>query len=152
MNYQPELKEQKAQPALTIRGRIKMEDMCRFFGQSYEALIAYLSEMGEVPAGPGFAIYYNNDMNDLDIEVGFITARALNGKDSIQSTEIPAGKQVTCFHRGAYGNVAPAYEASMAFMAKEGLTMKGPSYEFYLNDSRMVPEDELETLVMFPVA
>ncbi len=151
MNYTPQLKEQETRPALSIRNRVKYSDMAAFIGQSFGLLIAYLGELGEAPAGPGFAVYYNNDMDDLDIEIGFTTASSLKGRDSIQSTRIPGGKQVECFHVGPYADIEPAYKASMAFIEKEGLTLQGPSYEFYLNDSRTVPEEKLETLVMFPV-
>jgi effector-binding domain-containing protein len=151
MSYNPQLKTQDARPALSIRGRVSYAQMCDFITQCFASLTAYLNALGQAPAGPGFAIYYSIDMNDLDIEIGFPTAVSLAGRDNIRSTQIPGGKQVECHYTGPYKAIEPAYKASMAFIEKEGLTIQGPSYEFYLNDSRTVPEEKLETLIMFPV-
>ena len=46
MSYNCELKQQPAQPALTVRMRAAMQDLPQLFGKSYGAIMQYLGELG----------------------------------------------------------------------------------------------------------
>src|SRR5512135_616558 len=109
MQYPCELTERSAQPVLSIRTRTAVQNLPQVLGQSYGAIAQYLGQMGQQPAGDPFVIYYNMDMQDLDIEVGFPAPGKLPGKDSVQASEIPAGKVVSCLHVGPYDQCAAAY-------------------------------------------
>jgi effector-binding domain-containing protein len=95
--------------------------------------------------------YFNMDMQDLDLEIGFPVEQAISGKGDIQASEIPAGKQVSCLHTGPYSKVEPAYNAMMEWVPANGYTATGVSYEFYLNDPEQTPENELLTKIVFPL-
>ena len=74
MSYKCELNEQATQPALSIRTRTPVQDIPQVLGKAYGAIAQYLGELGEQPVGPPFAAYYNMDMQNLDIEIGFPAA------------------------------------------------------------------------------
>lgn len=92
MAYKCEVKDQSTQPTLSIRTRTRVQDLAQLFGKGYGAIAQYLGELQEAPAGPPFAIYHNEDMQKLDVELGFPVSSRLAGKDDIQASEIPGGK------------------------------------------------------------
>lgn len=56
-----------------------------------------------------YAAYFNLDMQDLDLEAGFTVTRAVDGEGEIVAGEIPAGKQVSCTHKGPYAATEAVY-------------------------------------------
>jgi len=120
-------------------------------GQAYGAIAQYLGELGEQPAGPPFVIYHNDDMQDLDVEIGFPVARELPSKGDIQASEIPGGKVATCLYVGPYAEIEPAYAALSEWMRENGHEATGVAYEMYLNDPQQTPPAELQTQIVFPL-
>jgi effector-binding domain-containing protein len=119
--------------------------------KSYRAIAQFLGELGEQPAGPAYAAYFNMDMQDLDVEIGFPVSRVLSGKGEIIASEIPGGRLATCLYTGVYSEIGPAYEELTQWIAKEGCETAGVSYEFYLNDPAQIPPQELMTQIIFPL-
>jgi len=147
--YQIKLHDQAAQPVLSIRTRAAVGDLPQVFGAAFGAIMQYLAEHGEYPSGEPFAAYYNMDMQDLDLEIGFPVHKVLPGRDTIKPSEIPAGKQVSYLYKGPYSQLEPVYNAMAQWIEENGYTPTGAAYEFYLNN---VPEEnELLTRVVLPV-
>ncbi len=151
MSYQVELKDQPAQPVLSVRTKSSVDQLPKLFGRVYGAIMEYLGAMHEQPAGPPFAAYYNLDMQNLDIEVGFPVAKRLSGKGEIQAGEIPAGKSASCLYVGPYADCGPVYEAVNKFIVEKGYAPTGVSYEYFLNDPSATPHEEPQTLIVLPV-
>ena len=151
MDYKIELTEQSAQPVLSIRTRSAVENLPQVIGQAYQTIIQYLSELGEKPQDIPFVAYYNMDMQDLDLEIGFPVAKPLAGKGEIKPNEIPAGKQAACLYQGPYNQIEPVYNAMAKWINENGHTPTGVAYEFYYNSPMEVPESELLTKVVFPL-
>jgi len=151
MSYKPEVVEKGEQPTLIIRTRTPVSELPAALGRCFGEIVQYLGELGEHPLGAPFAGYHNMDMQDLDVEIGFPVAKSFASKGDIQPGSIPCGKQATCLHVGAYSGVEPAYTALQQFVAESGYEPTGVAYEFYLNDPGEVPEEKLETLIVFPL-
>jgi effector-binding domain-containing protein len=151
MSYQCELKEPPFQYALSIRTRVSVQELPQALGQAYGAIAQYLGGLGEQPAGPPFAAYYNMDMQNLDVEIGFPLSAKLAGSGSIQASEMPSGKIATCVYTGPYTDIAPAYAALSAWMKENGCEATGVVYELYLNDPAQTPPLELLTQIAFPL-
>jgi effector-binding domain-containing protein len=151
MAFQNEIKTQDPQPTLSIRSRTSIQGLPRLLGESYGKIAGYLAELGEEPAGAPFAAYHNMDMHDLDVEIGFPVAKAIQGKGEIQASQIPGGKLGYALHTGRYGDIAPAYDALTQFVKEQGYEPTGVSYEFYLNDPEETPQEQLLTQLVFPL-
>ena len=151
MSYNCELIERTAQPVVSIRTRGAVKDLPSILGRSYGALGAYLGRMRQEPAGAPFAAYYNQDMQNLDLEIGFPVAKKVAGQGEIQSGEIPGGRAASCMHTGPYDKIAAAYEALGQWMQARGLQGTGACYEFYLNDPQNTPSEKLQTQILFPL-
>ena len=149
MSYQCEVKEQPAQKTLSIRTRAAVQDLPRLLEEGYGAIAQYLGELGEQPIGPPFAAYYNMDMDDLDVELGFPVARPLPGRAEIEAGEIPAGRVATCLFIGPYSELEPVYEALFKWIEENGYEGTGVSYELYLNDPREAAP--AQTQIAFPL-
>ena len=149
MSYKCEVREQVPQPTLSIRIRTQVQDLPQVLEKGYGTIAQYLGELQEEPAGPPFAIYYNEDMQDLDIEFGFPVSRRFAGKNEIQASETPGGKVATCLHTGPYSELEPAYNALSQWIKDKGYEVTGVAYEMYLNDPDQTPPQELQTQIAF---
>jgi effector-binding domain-containing protein len=151
MSYKCEVKEQPTQLTLSIRTRTSVQDLAQVLGKAYGAIAQYLGELGEQPVGPPFAAYYNMDMQNLDVEIGFPVSRRLPGKDDINASEIPGGKVATCLYTGPYSEIEPAYNALSQWIKDNGYEVTGVAYEMYLNDPMQTLPQELRTQIVFPL-
>ena len=149
MSYHCELFDQSAQPTLSIRTRTSVEKLPQVMGDAYGAIARHLASQGEEPGGAPFALYYNMDMQDLDIEIGFPVEKVIAGKGTIQPSQIPAGKYAAVLHKGPYTDLRLAYGALTQFITDQGLKPSGLAYEFYLNDPTETTPEELKTQIIF---
>jgi effector-binding domain-containing protein len=151
MAYQCELKQQPAQPALVIRTHAAVQELPRLIGETYGAIMQYLGELGEQPAGEPFVAYHNVDMQNLDLEIGFPVARWLPGRGTVQPAELPGGKWASVIHVGPYDQLKVAYEALTAWVKEQGYVPTGAAYEVYFSGPETPPQ-ETRTQIMFPLA
>ncbi len=151
MAYECELIEQQARPTLVVRLRTAVERFPEVLGPAWGSVMACAGKVGATPTDAPFVAYYNMDMQDLDIEVGFTFAQPLEGEGDVRQGEIPTCKAVQCMHMGPYDEVGSAYEVMAMWIAEHGLQHAGPSFEFYLNDPQETPPAELLTRVVIPV-
>lgn len=151
MSYTCELIDRPAQPTLSIRTHTAVQNLPATLGPAWGTIAQHLSQLGHAPTGAPFVAYYNMDMENLDIEIGFPVAKKLAGQGNIQASEIPAGKAGTCLYTGPYDKMVPAYEALTQWMKAKGYEPTGVAYEVYLNDPQQVPPEALQTQIMFPL-
>jgi len=150
MSYTCEILDQQPQPTLTIHTRASEEALSQTLGKAFSEIISYIQSLGEQPAGAAFVAYFNMDMKDLDIEIGFPLMKSLPGKDKIKPGELPHGKVATCLYTGGYNTIAPAYSALNDYVKEQGYETTGISYEFYY-DTPDTPPEKTRTLIMFPL-
>lgn len=150
MSVECQLITRPTQPTLAIRTRTAVQDLPSLLGQAFGAIGAYLGKLGEEPAGTPFVAYYNLDMQDLDIEIGFPVHRELPGEGNIEPSEMPAGDYGTCIHVGPYDTMEPTYDALNAFIAQQGREVTGVVYEVYFSDPDTPPE-QIKTQILFPL-
>ena len=151
MDFQCEIKEQAAQPSLSVRTRTSIDGLPQLLGESYGKIAGYLAELGEGPAGAPFAAYYNMDMQDLDVEIGFPVTVPISSKGDIQASQVPGGKLAFALHTGPYSEIGPDYDALTQFAKEQGYKPTGVAYEFYLNDPSETPQEKLQTQIVFPL-
>lgn len=148
MTYECEVVELSAQPTLTIRTTTSVQNLPLVLGKVYETIADYLQEMGEQPAGPPYAAYYNMDMQNLDVEAGFPMSGRLSGRDDIKVSEIPSGKVATCLHVGPYSEIEPAYNTLFQWINDNGYEATGVALEMYMNDPGQTPPEKWKTQVI----
>jgi effector-binding domain-containing protein len=146
-----EIKETKEQPTVSIRFRTNMDKISQDIGKGYGEIMRYLGEKQIQPIGAPYAMYYNEDMNNLDMEVGFPVASSIPEKDNIKMSKLPGGKAAVYTHTGPYNKLGEAYEKLMDWMKEKNLTPSQSCYEIYIDDPENTPEDKLKTEIYFPI-
>lgn len=146
-----ELTDQEAQPVLFIRTRTSMAQLPQVIGSAYGKIMQYLNEIGAAPADAPYTAYYNMDMDDLDVEMGFPIDRQLPGREEIDFRVIEAGKYLSCLYTGPYSGMEEPYNKMAKWIEDNNCQATGISYEYYYNDPGSVPESELITKIVMPV-
>jgi effector-binding domain-containing protein len=137
-------------PLLSIRTRTAVQELPGLIGTSFGVILQYLEELGEVVAGEPFVIYYNLDMQNLDVEIGFPVTKKLPAKGQIRPSELAAGPAARTLFIGPYSEMGPAYEELKRFAETNGREPTGVAIEYYLNGPETPPE-KLETRIVFPL-
>ena len=149
MGYIHQIIQAEPQPAVWIKKATSISKLPNEIGEAYGEIITYLNEIGEPPLGPAFIAYYNMDMENLVIEIGFPVSREIPGRDDLVYGLIPGGKIASSFYKGAYNGMGACYEEIVKWIADKGHVPTGVVYEFYYNSPMDVPESELLTEIRF---
>ncbi|MCL2034571.1 MAG: GyrI-like domain-containing protein [Oscillospiraceae bacterium] len=138
------------QPALSVRVTTSVEKLPQIIGESYGKIMAYMKEAGAFPSDAPYVTYYNMDMQNLDVEMGFPVAEKLAGNDAVKPASAPSGKLVTCMYRGPYAEIEPVYNEKMKWIEDNGFKPTGAMHEYYYNGPGFPPSEAL-TLLVTPV-
>ena len=149
MSYLFQIVETEKQPVLSVQTTTSVDKMPDLLGTVYSSIVNYMIESGEEPLGPAFVAYYNMDMENLNIEIGFPISKEIEGKGDISLRYIPAGKKATGFHKGPYNEIGPLYDRLATWISEKGYEPTGVVYEYYYNSPQEIPESELLTKVEF---
>ena len=149
MNEQFQIIDAAAQPVLAVRTVTAVNNLPQEIGKAYMAIAAYMEELGEAPKEAPYTAYFNMDMENLDVEMGFPVSKAYPEKGDIKPGVIPAGKQATAMYKGPYAKMEPIYTALTTWVTEQGYEPSGISYEYYYNAPGEVSEDELLTKIVF---
>ena len=150
MNIKFEIIDLVPDPLLVIRKVTSVNDLPQEIGKAYHQIAAYLNELGEQPAGVPFVAYYNLDMENLDVEMGFPVSRKLPACGEIKSSSLPIGPVVQTTFTGPYEEMAPVYEEMGQFVKDNGHETSGISIEYYLTGPD-IPAEEQVTRIVFPI-
>lgn len=145
MSFKYEIKEQKAQSTASIRTRTSISQLPAVIGKAYGAIGKHLGETGGVCTGAPFAIYYNMDVNDLDVELGFPVAKSISENHEVRNSQTPAGKALEFTHVGPYNELEKSYRPAMTWIKESNFHESGIVCEFYMNDPVVTPPEDLVT-------
>ncbi|MFW5800052.1 MAG: GyrI-like domain-containing protein [Spirochaetota bacterium] len=146
-----EIKEVKEQNSLSIRLNTPVQELTTVFGEGYKEIGDYMESLGIYPIGPPFAIYYNEDMSNLDIEFGFPVAEKKPDKGRIKAGLLPGGKAISTVHIGSYESIEDTYNKIGEWAKDNNYETESYCYEFYLTDPATTSPDKLKTEIRFPL-
>ena len=116
-----EIRETKEQKTLAIRQFTPVEKLSEAMGASYGAIAQYIGVNGASFAGPPYCMYYNMDMSNLDVEIGFPVQGEIEGNGKIKVCSVPGGPAATAIHNGPYDTIGTTYEKLTGFVKEKGL-------------------------------
>ena len=134
---------------LSVRMFTSLEDLPKNLGSIYGEIAQLFGADGITCAGAPFVVYYNMDMENLDIEAGFPVAGAVKDYGRVKRSKLPGGEQAVAQHRGPYDTLENTYTELSAFCKKQDRTPEDFMYEEYLNSPEEVPAEELLTNIYF---
>lgn len=140
--------EREKQLVVSVRTKTSFLELSKAIEVEYRKIYAYMEEIGQAPSGDPFVGYFNMDMNNLDVEIGFPVAKEVPGKEEIKLSGIPGGKYATMIYTGPYSGMKEAYKKLSEWMALHQIEPSYLAYEVYLNNPKKVKEEELETQIL----
>ncbi len=136
---------------VSIRTRAPVKDLPDVIGKCYGDIMKHLSSNGKYPSGVPFIGYFNMDMNDLDVEIGFPVEENVAETEAIKMSKIPEGSYAEHIHIGPYPTLKDGYDLLMKWMAESNYQATGICYEYYLNDPNEVKPEQLQTRILFQI-
>jgi DNA-binding transcriptional MerR regulator len=149
-----ELRELEEQPALTVRSRVREDELDHAIGRAINSVAAYLVELGEESAGPPFDIRSDVDEDDVSaVEIGWPTRRELPARPPIESRRLPPGPAALAVFRGPYEELPSAYRAVYEWVLEQGREPLGSPREIYYSDPDETPDPaDYVTGIVWPLA
>lgn len=150
MNYEIKLENTELEPTLSVRIITSMKSLPKEIGKANKLISTYIEEISDKSCiKKPFTAYYNEDMENFDVEIGYILKKPLEGNEEINASTIPKAKKATTIYKGPYSDMEPAFSALRNWIKENGYESTGVSYEIYLNSSKEVPKEELLTEIFF---
>lgn len=127
------------------------EDVGAHFGE----IFAHLGKNRVAPAGPAFAMYYDEGYRDKDIDVESAVpiAGSPPSGDRVKIRELPGVEQMASLTlEGSYEGLSDAYGRLLGWIEANGYRIVGPNREIYLKGPGPEYEpSEYVTELQFPV-
>ncbi|XPV76400.1 MAG: GyrI-like domain-containing protein [Desulfovibrio sp.] len=164
-----EIIEKELGYVLEIEEKIKMFKMPSAMKANFKELYEYVTEKGCECENPPYARYVNinweEEMTKSKLRVmfeiftrnwhfmaGVPVPEDLKGQGRMKENVLPMRKYVTGIHKGPYHKVGHSYQKLGEWISKESISVGNESIEIYLNDPRVVSKENLETMLLIPVA
>lgn len=144
-----EIKEVQKQNTLMIRLVTPVSSLADVMGEVFQEIGEFMGKKGIAISGAPYAMYYNMDMEALDVEMGFPVSSEVKGENRIKSGLIQGGKIVTTIHSGPYDKLEESYTKIIGFVKEKELDIEEWMYEYYLNSPMEVKPEELQTQICF---
>jgi len=139
------------QAVLSIKTTTNMENLPMLISESYGKIESYLKEIGEFPEDIPFVRFFNMEVENLKVEIGFPVYKELLGKGDIEFNYLPEMKAVYSMYQGPYQEMETSYNEVMKWIETNKLNIEGTFLEYYYNSPEEVPEDKLLTGVIIPL-
>jgi AraC family transcriptional regulator len=153
MDYEIEVKEVPAHPAVAIRDKVATEGLGPAMRELYPVVWAFLEKRGIEPAGPSFAVYHSYSEEEVDFEAGFPVAEPVEGEGRVVGIELPAVRAAVTVHVGPYTTIGQAHEALDAWAHGQGHDHGEPVREVYLvGPGQDEDSTNWRTEVVYPLA
>ena len=137
--------------SVVIRTRCSVDQLPSVIGPAYQRIGGFLGSQGLTPSGPPYVGYHNEDMQDLEIEIGFPIQGPFEPEGEFEEGALPDGEYASTLHIGPYSDFEQSYSRLSTWLKEKSLVPLGPCYEVYLNDPADTPEQSLQTLILFPL-
>ena len=122
------------------------------------SLFEAVAQSGLATLEPVFVLNgFHEGRERIDLEAGI----QINGGESVQKSSVPDGLEIvelpgmtfaSLVHVGPYETLGLAHHALIAWLQERGHMAGKTVWEFYLNDPRTVPPEQLETEVAIPLS
>ncbi|MDL2215459.1 GyrI-like domain-containing protein [Ruminococcaceae bacterium OttesenSCG-928-N02] len=147
-----EIKQEPKHYTLTIRKTIDfMKDYSDFAEQVLALTGSYLSELGVYPISGPVVCFHNQELETLDVEMGWQIAEIIEDKDDMICRLIESRKVVSAIDLGPYESQDPTLMDLFEWMKENGHEPQGPISYCYLNDTQR-PEAEYLTQMSIPIS
>lgn len=154
--------------AVIIRRKVSTMKLSMIMAPAFKILTDYFAEKKYPTTDFPYSCYCNIDWHLLryhrgfiaalkmsfykwTVEIGMIAPAHAQAEPGLLLVNIPAGDYIQVIHVGPYHKVGVTYNAMMDWAESQNVKLGDRAYEFYLNDSRVTPKEQLKTRILVPV-
>ncbi|KNE82096.1 MULTISPECIES: GyrI-like domain-containing protein [Streptomyces] len=150
---EPELVSRDPATTAVVRGVVPMANLGDFFDASFGDLARITEEQHITLLGPAFGLYHGSPGDTVDLEVGFVTDRAVRPEGGVVAGSLPGGRVAKLTHAGSFDRLGDSWERLGSWMRERGLPAGEDRWETYVTEPSpdMDPRD-LRTELSWPVA
>lgn len=150
--FDVEEKMVSALTVLSIREKVKMEEIGRKIGQNYALIGQYMLKNKINVSSSPLIVIHSMEGPEQEIEFVIPVDTVIAGKGNIVSGELAGTNAIVVKYLGAYNRIGPVYEAAYSYMAMKGKKPSGPPREVYITDPG-IEKDTTKWLteIVFPV-
>jgi hypothetical protein len=98
---EPALVDVAAATTAVIGAVVPRQELVNFFDRSFSSVAAVLSDQDIAIESPAFARYHRPPAEDVDLEVGFVTSRAVRPVGEVRAGSLPGGRVARLLRQGA---------------------------------------------------
>ncbi|MEV6591859.1 GyrI-like domain-containing protein [Streptomyces acidicola] len=149
---EPELVHREPATTAVVRGVVLMADLRDFFDASFGALARTIEVQRITVLSPAFGLYRGSPGETVDLEVGFVTDRAVRPEAGVVVGSLPGGRVARLTHRGSFDGLGSSWERLRSWTGARGLSAGEERWETYVTQPspNMDPRD-LRTELNWPV-
>ncbi|MFI7006592.1 GyrI-like domain-containing protein [Streptomyces sp. NPDC050145] len=149
---EPELVNLVPVTTAVVRGVVQPADLRDFFDASFGTLARTLHAQQVTVSSPAFGLYRGTPGEKLDLEVGFVTDRAVRPEAGVVVGSLPGGRVARLTHCGAFDGLQASWGRLHDWMSAQGLSGGPDRWEVYVTQPSpdMDPRD-LRTELNWPV-
>lgn len=86
------IKKRKAKKTLATKATCSVKEISTVLGEKYGKVMEVMKQKKTYPAGAPFVIYHNDNMDALELEVGFPVAKEVEGEGDVFAGILPGGE------------------------------------------------------------
>ena len=131
---EPVLVDAAAATTAVIGAVVTREELVNFFDRSFSTVATVLSDQDIVIESPAFARYHRPPTEDVDLEVGFVTARAVRPDRDVRPGSLPGGRVARLVHKGGYDQLGTSWSRLSSWIDAQGLTPGPDRWEVYVTE------------------
>ena len=124
---------------MVVRDTVAFDAIPALYDRAFPAIFAALGAAGVTPSAPPMGVMHGSPGDTLDLSVAVPVKEQFNvgdDTDGIASETLPAGRAATLLVRGDYNQLGAGYERLFSWIAGQGLTPSGNSWEQYLTEPK----------------
>ena len=142
MKIKPKIENRDRQHFLTIRKKLKREEIPILLPPLISELFNWFKQKKINPDGAPFFNYIKMDAGEMEIEVGIPTNSRIDGDDRVQAGSFPSGKYAVASYTGPYNKLFEVHTEIENWKDENHLKFKAPKVEFYPIDPVAEPDSE----------
>jgi effector-binding domain-containing protein len=131
--YTVSLADLAEQHTAVVCGHLPVEGIPAFLGGAFEEVAGAAQAQGLHLSGPPFA-RYRVGTDGFDVEAGFPVSGPVTPTGRVEASTLPGGHVARTLHRGAYDEVAQAYQALESWVVDNSYTPTAAPWECYLDE------------------
>ena len=131
---EPTLVDVAATTTAVIGAVVTQQELVNFFDRSFSRVATVLSDQDIAIESPAFARYHRPPAESVDLEVGFVTARAVRPDGDVRAGSLPGGRVARLVHQGGYDQLGASWGCLLSWIDAQGVTPGRDLWEVYVTE------------------